>query len=162
MMLRNYWPNPRAVSSGRKPTQLLDGTIAWRWGDDGIGLNPSSAATFGPYMMWSLTGLPAKTKMILYAEVGGGTSGNLRGPFMEVTTPSDSTLAVVPAGYPQQRVNQLSFTTPADGSINVKFRGSDSTAIVFYDLCLMTATDFQIMQSLGLDQFDGSLMPLAS
>lgn len=161
MLITNHWPNPLATASGRQPNLLLDGTIAWRWSDtDGFGLNPLAAATIGPFAQWDLTGLPGGAPMVMYAEIVGGTAGNLRGPIMEVATTTGSIIAAMPSGYPASRYNTLEFTCPSDGGIRMKLRGSDSQVVVFYNVYVMTAADANAMKALGLTGFAGDTMPL--
>lgn len=136
----NYFPNPRGRSWLMQPAELIDATfMAWSDAQPGFALK-NKTTTLGAYARFRLT-LPAGSKLVLLSQAGAASeSDTYRGAVIEISDSSGNILAKT-ADYASKQLLRLEFTVPADGAIDVKFRGKagEETVTAFYFTSIVSA-----------------------
>lgn len=127
MIRKNWFLNAACRGDGAKPTTLLDvasGGIVWGWAGKNGWCAASKEGSVGSYVEWTLNvGECAGKPMVFACELGYVGPNESRGEVVQIIDSDGATLAQLPAGRPAQRKQLFRFTAPADGNLQIRFRG---------------------------------------
>lgn len=127
MIRKNWFRNAACRGDGAKPNYTTDvaaSGIVWNWAQRNGWCATSKDGSIGSYVEWALNvGECAEKPMVFACELGYVGPDTSRGEVVQIIGTGGVSLAALPAGRPAQRKQLLRFTAPADGNLQIRFRG---------------------------------------